>query len=165
MPILQANAFEFFSRSADQTRRVGMRLGALLHRGDVICLDGDLGAGKTTLVQGMAAGWGSTDPVSSPTFVLVNLYRRPDQERFAHLDAYRLADGVEAMDLDLDHLLDGGPLVIEWAAKICDSLPEECLRIQLNWVETEQRQMQVRAEGQHYEQLLEKLQENIFKGN
>lgn len=165
MPILEANAFEFFSRSADQTRRVGMRLGALLERGDVICLDGDLGAGKTTLVQGMAAGWGSSDPVSSPTFVLVNLYRRPDNQRFAHLDAYRLADGAEAIDLDLEQLLDGGPLVVEWAEKIYGSLPDECLQIQLSWIETEQRQMKVKAQGRHYEQLLDKLRENIFKGN
>jgi tRNA threonylcarbamoyladenosine biosynthesis protein TsaE len=164
MPILEANSFEFFSRSADQTRRVGMRLGALLKRGDVVCLDGDLGTGKTTLVQGMAAGWGSTDPVSSPTFVLVNLYRRTGGERFAHLDAYRLADGTEAVDLDLDQLLDGGPLVVEWAARICGSLPEECLQIEMKWIETEQRQMQVKAEGERYEKLLDKLRENIYKG-
>jgi tRNA threonylcarbamoyladenosine biosynthesis protein TsaE len=165
MPILDANAFEFFSRSADQTRRVGMRLGALLQRGDVICLEGDLGAGKTTLVQGMATGWGSTDAVSSPTFVLVNIYRRPDEDRFAHLDAYRLADGAEAIDLDLEHLLDGGPLVVEWADKILPSLPKEHLLIQMNWVEIEQRSMQVKANGGRAEQLLEKLRENIFKGN
>jgi tRNA threonylcarbamoyladenosine biosynthesis protein TsaE len=164
MPILDANAFEFFSRSADQTRRVGMRLGALLQRGDVICLEGDLGAGKTTLVQGMATGWGSTDAVSSPTFVLVNIYRRPGEERFAHLDAYRLADGAEAIDLDLEHLLDGGPLVVEWADKILPSLPREHLLIQMNWVEIEQRSMQVKANGRRAEQLLEKLRENIFKG-
>jgi tRNA threonylcarbamoyladenosine biosynthesis protein TsaE len=164
MPILDANAFEFFSRSADQTRRVGMRLGALLQRGDVICLEGDLGAGKTTLVQGMATGWGSTDAVSSPTFVLVNIYRRPGEERFAHLDAYRLADGAEAIDLDLEHLLDGGPLVVEWADKIIPSLPKEHLLIQMNWVEIEQRSMQVKASGRRAEQLLEKLRENIYKG-
>ena len=92
MPIIEANAFEFFSRSPDQTRRVGMRLGAMLRSGDVVCLDGDLGSGKTTLVQGVAAGWGSTDAVSSPTFVLVNIYRREDDVRLAHLDAYRLED-------------------------------------------------------------------------
>jgi len=84
MPILEANAFEFFSRSADQTRRVGMRLGSVLQPGDVVCLDGDLGAGKTTFVQGIAAGWGAVDPVSSPTFVLVNVYRRSDDERLAY---------------------------------------------------------------------------------
>jgi len=80
-PILDQNSFEIISRSSEQTRRVGMRLGALLKPGDVVCLQGDLGAGKTTLVQGIAAGWGSLDSVSSPTFVLVNLYRRLDGSR------------------------------------------------------------------------------------
>jgi len=77
MPILDPNSMEFISRSAEQTRRVGMRLGTLLQTGDVICLIGDLGSGKTTFVQGLASGWGSLDPVSSPTFVLVNVYRHP----------------------------------------------------------------------------------------
>ena len=89
-PILDRHSLEIISRSAEQTRRVGMRLGALLKPGDVICLVGDLGSGKTTLVQGLAAGWGSLDPVSSPTFVIVNLYRRMDQSQLFHLDAYRL---------------------------------------------------------------------------
>ncbi len=164
MPILEPNTFEFFSRSPEQTRRVGMRLGALLKPGTVVCLEGDLGAGKTTLVQGMAAGWGSTDAVSSPTFVLVNIYRRPDGERFAHLDAYRLMDSSEAEDLDLDTLLAGGPLVVEWADKILASLPEEFLLIQLGYIQEEHREMKVVATGDYYQKLLDKLQENIYKG-
>ena len=90
MPILDAHTVEVFSHSPEQTRRVGMRLGALLQPGDLVCLQGELGAGKTTLVQGVAQGWGSLDPVSSPTFVLVNLYRRPEGSELFHLDAYRL---------------------------------------------------------------------------
>ena len=96
MPILDANSVEFFSHGSDQTRRVGMRLGALLAPGDVICLSGELGAGKTTLVQGIARGWGSLDAVSSPTFVLVNMYRRPDRQVLSHLDAYRMRSAQEA---------------------------------------------------------------------
>ena len=165
MPILEANAFEFFSRSPDQTRRVGMRLGALLQPNDLVCLDGELGAGKTTLVQGMAAGWGSTDQVSSPTFVIVNLYRRTDEQRFAHLDAYRLEGGSEADVLDLDELLVNGPLVVEWAPRIITALPEENLYIQMTYVEDEQRRMKFTATGEHYEELLNNVQENIFKGN
>ncbi|MCJ7623702.1 MAG: tRNA (adenosine(37)-N6)-threonylcarbamoyltransferase complex ATPase subunit type 1 TsaE, partial [Anaerolineaceae bacterium] len=72
MPILDPNTFEFFSRSPGQTRRVGIRLGALLQVGDLVCLSGDLGSGKTTLMQGITQGWGSPDLVTSPTFVLVN---------------------------------------------------------------------------------------------
>ena len=164
MPILEANAFEFFSRSSDQTRRVGMRLGALLERGDVICLDGDLGTGKTTLVQGLAAGWGSSDAVSSPTFVLVNIYRRVDEERLAHLDAYRLDNPMEAEALDLDALLVNGPLVVEWAQKIISSLPEEYLMLQMNYIQEEHRSMKFTAHGAHYERLLSNLQENIYRG-
>jgi len=164
MPILEANAFEFFSRSPDQTRRVGMRIGALLKPGDVVCLDGDLGAGKTTLVQGMAAGWGSTDAVSSPTFVLVNIYRRPGKERFAHLDAYRLSGAIEAMDLDVDALLTQGPLVVEWAQKIIQSMPEAHLLIKMSHLQEEHRRMKFIAHGKHYEDLLSSLQENIYRG-
>ncbi len=164
MPILQANAFEFFSRSPEQSRRVGMRLGAILQRGDVICLNGDLGAGKTTLVQGVAAGWGSTDQVSSPTFVLVNLYRRADGEQFAHLDAYRLSGTTEAIDLDLDHLIDNGPLVVEWAPRIQPALSKNNLTIELEWVEEEHRQMRFIAHGDHYEDILTRFQESMFGG-
>ena len=164
MPILEANAFEFFSRSPDQTRRVGMRLGALLKVGDLVCLDGDLGTGKTTLVQGMAAGWGSTDSVSSPTFLLVNIYRSPGEERFAHLDAYRLSGAFEAIDLDLDALLAGGPLVVEWAQKIIQSLPEEHLLVKMSHMQEEHRRMKFIANGKHYEDQLSFLQENIYRG-
>ena len=59
MPILEPHSLEFISRNADQTRRVGIRLGTQLSSGDVVCLSGDLGSGKTTLVQGLAVGWGS----------------------------------------------------------------------------------------------------------
>ena len=164
MPIIEANAFEFFSRSPDQTRRVGIRLGALLQRGDVVCLDGNLGAGKTTLVQGVAAGWGSTDAVSSPTFVLVNVYRRSDSERLAHLDAYRLDSAFEAEALDLDALLANGPLVVEWAQKVIASLPEEHLLLEMEYIQEEHRSMKFVAHGPRYENLLNHLQENIYRG-
>ena len=111
MPILDAHTFEFFSRSPEQTRRLGMRLGALLQPGDLVCLQGELGAGKTTLVQGVAQGWGTLDAVSSPTFVLVNAYRRPDSSQLFHFDAYRVDSLGEAEELDMDTLLSQGPLV------------------------------------------------------
>ncbi len=90
MPVLDEHSLDFFSRSPEQTRRLGARLGAVLRPGDVICLQGDLGAGKTTFVQGVAQGWGSLDSVSSPTFVIVNEYRRADGDLLFHMDAYRL---------------------------------------------------------------------------
>ena len=108
-----------------------MRLGGLLQTGDVICLVGDLGAGKTTLVQGICVGWGSLDQASSPTFVLVNVYRHPNQQKLYHLDAYRLANASEAEDLDINGLQESGPLVIEWADRIQPILPDERLWINL----------------------------------
>ncbi|MBW8011835.1 MAG: tRNA (adenosine(37)-N6)-threonylcarbamoyltransferase complex ATPase subunit type 1 TsaE [Chloroflexi bacterium] len=162
MPILDPNSLEFLSRSADQTRRVGMRLGAILQLGDVVCLEGELGSGKTTLAQGIAAGWGSLDPVSSPTFVLVNIYRRSDGDRLAHLDAYRLNDALEAEALDLDILLEAGPLIVEWARRIEQALPDDHLWVDLNYVDSEARGLQFTARGQRYEGLLEVLQESVF---
>src|SRR5512144_72635 len=113
MPILNAHTMDFFSRSPEQTRRIGMRLGSALQAGDIICLQGDLGAGKTTFVQGIAQGWGSTDAVSSPTFILVNMYRRADQVQLFHMDAYRLDSTPEAAELDLDTMLADSALIIE----------------------------------------------------
>jgi tRNA threonylcarbamoyladenosine biosynthesis protein TsaE len=87
MPILDDRNFEFFSHSPEQTRRLGIQLGKLLSQGDVICLEGNLGAGKTTLIQGLARGWGALDQVSSPTYVIVNEYGRPDGQTLFHVDA------------------------------------------------------------------------------
>jgi tRNA threonylcarbamoyladenosine biosynthesis protein TsaE len=162
MPIIDSNSMEFISRSAEQTRRLGMRLGALLQTGDVICLVGDLGSGKTTLVQGMAAGWGSLDQASSPTFVLVNVYRRPDRQKLYHLDAYRLSGAREAEDLDLDAMLDSGSLVVEWAERIQEALPEENLGVHLHWVDDDQRDLIFSAHGERFQKLLASLRKQIF---
>ena len=162
MPILDKHTFEFFSRSAEQTRRIGMRLGGLLQSSDLICLQGDLGAGKTTLVQGLAQGWGSLDAVSSPTFVLVNEYRRPDACQLFHIDAYRLESAPEAAELDLDSMLAHGALIVEWAERIMSVLPNERLWISLDYRAEEQRQMSFRANGAYYDELLAKLQANMF---
>jgi tRNA threonylcarbamoyladenosine biosynthesis protein TsaE len=162
MPILHASSFEFISRSVEQTRRVGMRLGAMLSPGDVICLTGELGAGKTTLVQGISAGWGSLDPVTSPTFVLVNVYRRLDDQRLYHVDAYRLNSPEEAESLDLENLIEDGPLVIEWADRIEATLPVDHLTIAMQWIEENQRDMVFTASGEHCMALLTSFRKHIY---
>ena len=162
MPILDPNSLEFISRSAEQTRRVGMRLGAYLQPGDLIALEGDLGAGKTTFVQGIANGWGSLDQVSSPTFVLVNVYRRPDGQRLYHLDAYRLENAAEAWDLDLENMLANGPMVVEWANRIQKALPDENLWIRMRYIEESQRDLVFTANGGRYQKMLHTLQEKVF---
>jgi tRNA threonylcarbamoyladenosine biosynthesis protein TsaE len=165
MPILDTPTFKFLSRSPEQTRRLGMRLGALLQPGDLICLQGDLGAGKTTLVQGMAQGWGALDAVSSPTFVLVNAYRRPDSSQLSHFDAYRVDSLGEAEELDMDTLLSQGPLVVEWPERVEPILPVERLWAWLEYESEEQRAMRFSACGKRYETLLDHLRQNVYRGN
>jgi len=165
MPILDAHTLEFFSRSPEQTRRVGMRLGGLLQPGDVVCLQGELGAGKTTLVQGLAQGWGSLDPVTSPTFIIVNVYRRPDDGQLFHMDAYRLDSAPEAVELDLDEMLSRGSLLVEWPERIQGVLPDDCMWISLEYVAEEHRQMLLKAMGERYDDLLAELRQDIFGGD
>jgi tRNA threonylcarbamoyladenosine biosynthesis protein TsaE len=165
MPILDAQTVEIFSHSPEQTRRLGMRLGALLQPGDLVCLQGELGAGKTTLVQGAAQGWGSLDAVSSPTFVLVNVYRRPEGSELFHMDAYRLDSAVEAEELDIDGMLARGALLVEWPERVRSALPNESLWATLDAPDEDLREMRFKARGPRYEALLSALRRNVYGGD
>jgi len=156
---------DFFSRSPEQTRRIGARLGSMLRPGDVICLQGDLGAGKTTFVQGVALGWGSRDSVSSPTFIIVNEYRHSKPGSLFHMDAYRLDSTPEAEELDLDSMLADGALLIEWPERMDGIIPEENLWIALEYVDDEEREMKFKAVGKRYDGLLESLRHAIAGGD
>ena len=162
MAVIEKGSFEVISRSPTQTRRVGMRLGELLQPGDVICLEGNLGAGKTTLVQGIASGWGSYDSVTSPSYVLVNVYRRLDQSLLFHLDAYRLSGPEEALDLDLDAMISQGPLLIEWADRIESALPADHLWMNMRLINDEQRDFIVNARGKRHKNILKSFKSDIY---
>jgi tRNA threonylcarbamoyladenosine biosynthesis protein TsaE len=162
MAVIEKGSFEVISRSPTQTRRIGMRLGEMLVPGDVIGLEGNLGAGKTTLVQGIASGWGSYDSVTSPTYVLVNVYRRLDRKQLFHLDAFRLTSPEEAIDLDIDAMFDQGPLLVEWADRIEEALPEDFLWINMRFINDEQRDFIIHARGDRHKNLLERLREEIY---
>lgn len=164
MAILAPHSLEIFSHSPEQTRRVGMRLGTLLQPGNVVALEGDLGSGKTTLVQGIAQGWGSADRVSSPTFVILNDYRHSNGRHLYHADAYRLnpESPLDREILDLDNLLGKGILMVEWAERIKTSLPSENLWIKMNWVNDEQRHLVLEPHGKQYENMVKKLQQAVF---
>ena len=118
------------SSSPDDTRAIGERVGALLEPGDVVVLEGDLGAGKTTFTQGLARGLGIVDPITSPTFVLarelgIGQARTP----LTHVDAYRLGSLEEWDDLDID--FENTAVVIEWGERVARALPQERLHIRL----------------------------------
>jgi tRNA threonylcarbamoyladenosine biosynthesis protein TsaE len=162
VPILDPHTVEFTSRSPEQTRRLGVRLGTMLLPGDIVCLSGDLGSGKTTFVQGIAQGWGSLDQVSSPTFVLINDYRRPDGVILHHMDAYRMSGPAEAEDLDLIFLLETGAIVIEWPERINAILPADRLWVEMRWIADEQRGMVLTIHGERYSKLLADFHQKVF---
>ena len=156
---------DFFSRSPEQTRRIGMRLGSALQAGDLICLQGELGAGKTTFVQGIAQGWGSLDSVSIPTFILVNIYRRADKNQLFHMDAYRLDSTLEAEELDLDSMLAESALIVEWPERMAGLIPTERLWINLEHVDDEEREMMFKANGKRYDELLDAIRHSVVGGD
>jgi len=115
---------------ADEMRALGERVGRSLHAGDVVVLTGELGAGKTTLAQGMGIGLGVRGNVTSPTFVIARVHPSlvggPD---LVHVDAYRLGGIDELDDLDLDTSLDDAVTVVEWGAGLAEGLAESRLEI------------------------------------
>lgn len=146
---------DVLSHSPEQTRSIGAQLGAALRAGDIICLQGDLGAGKTTFVQGIAQGWGSVDAVSSPTFIIVNVYRGAGSNQLFHMDAYRLDSTPEAEELDLETMLAQGPLLIEWPERMEGLIPAERLWVSLEYAGEEERGMKFISSGKRYDELLD----------
>ncbi|MFN2590372.1 MAG: tRNA (adenosine(37)-N6)-threonylcarbamoyltransferase complex ATPase subunit type 1 TsaE [Actinomycetota bacterium] len=117
--------------SAEQTRAVGEAVAPILRPGDVLSLTGDLGAGKTTFVQGVGRGLGVEQPVVSPTFTLVREYR--GTLPIYHLDVYRLSRIQDVLELGFDEMIDEGALVlIEWGDAIEALLPESSLQVELH---------------------------------
>ena len=104
------------TNSPADTEAEGLLLGKRLRDGDVVLLTGELGAGKTTFVRGVARGTGSNAPVASPTFQLVRLY--PGRVQLAHVDLYRVENGAELGDLGLEELVSHGAVVVEWGERI-----------------------------------------------
>ncbi|HUM15751.1 MAG TPA: tRNA (adenosine(37)-N6)-threonylcarbamoyltransferase complex ATPase subunit type 1 TsaE [Candidatus Nitrosotalea sp.] len=128
------------SRSPEETQAIGERLGARLAAGAVVACTGELGAGKTCFLQGLARGLGVTGDVTSPTFVLINQYR--GRLPVYHLDAYRTGSLTELVDLGLEEMLHGdGVTVIEWADKLLPLLPARTIRVHLSGLGDEPREI------------------------
>jgi tRNA threonylcarbamoyladenosine biosynthesis protein TsaE len=138
--------FTFVSESPERTRAFGAALGRVLLPGTVVALDGDLGAGKTCLVQGLAAGLDVTDAVTSPTYALLQSYRgRLDLH---HFDAYM--EGRERAllhDGGLEWMHAGGIAVIEWAVRVQDVLPRPLVCVRLEHVGPSERRIRIAVEG------------------
>ena len=118
--------------TAEDTRAWGKRLGAVLRAGDLVVLTGDLGAGKTTLTQGIAEGLGVRGPVTSPTFVIARVHPSlVGGPALVHVDAYRLGGLAELDDLDLDTSLEDSVTIVEWGHGLAEGLSEDRLEITL----------------------------------
>jgi len=134
---------EITADSAADTEAAGARLGAALRVGDLLCLDGPLGAGKTVLVRGIAAGLGlDAAVVRSPTFVVHHVYGRPP--RLHHADLFRLGAGADVGVLDFDWLLAQAPLVVEWGG-LADLGPWRPVRMSIDIEAGERRQIAIQS--------------------
>lgn len=168
MVLLEEHMLEFISRSVEQTQRLGARLGTLLQGGDVICLQGPLGAGKTCLTQGLGRGWGAEQHIVSPSFVLVREYTRVgDEQRFYHVDLYRIAGGEEAWTLGIDDFLGQrhAVTVIEWAERATSLIPADHLWIKLDFVppvDASRRHLWFTAHGRRHQELLHEFRQSAF---
>ena len=165
MTVLNQDTLDIISHSAAQTRRFGARLGILLRPGDVVCLEGDLGTGKTCLVQGVGLGLGGSEAVTSPTFTLVAEDRPPSPApALIHVDVYRLEDAPqEALAFGLDDYLGGdGVCIIEWADRVESLLPEERLWLTFRHLDESKRGILVKAIGDRYRALLHEFRQSAF---
>ncbi|MER6943571.1 tRNA (adenosine(37)-N6)-threonylcarbamoyltransferase complex ATPase subunit type 1 TsaE [Nonomuraea sp. NPDC000554] len=119
--------------TADEMRAYGTRLAARLRPGDLVVLSGPLGAGKTTLVQGIAEGLKVRGPITSPTFVIARVHPSlGDGPPLVHADAYRLGGDLEVDDLDLDASLEESVTVVEWGEGLVEGLSEDRLEIHID---------------------------------
>ncbi len=156
-----ANRVSFETTSAAQTRAFGKRLARLLRPGDVVLLQGPLGAGKTALTQGIGAGLGLESQVTSPTFILMAAHlNEDDRPPLYHADLYRLTEAFEVEDLRLDDQAADGVLVVEWPERAFEELPAEHLLIVFDTdpAEPNARKLTCVASGVRYQQLLDGLQ-------
>lgn len=148
---------EIDSHSPEETFNLGFKIGKRLKKGDIICLNGDLGSGKTTITKAIAKALGIEDNITSPSFTIVNEYYG-DVELY-HFDVYRIDDIEEMYDLGYEeYFFSEGICIIEWSNMIEEILPKERLVITLeNKEHSDNRKINIQAFGKRYKELLEEV--------
>ena len=155
--------------TVEATLDLGMALGKQLRAGDLVILGGTLGAGKTTLTKGIAAGMGVSGRITSPTFVIARVHR-PDSDSgravpLVHVDAYRLAGALELDDLDLDTDLDAAAVVIEWGEGVAERLSSERLTIELVRLPDDTRTAELIPVGESWRVRAAALDDSVSAGS
>jgi tRNA threonylcarbamoyladenosine biosynthesis protein TsaE len=153
--------FSVITSSTEQTEEVGRVLGTMLEAGDLVCLFGDLGAGKTHFSHGVAQGLQVQDQyITSPTFTFVNEYQ--GRIPLYHIDLYRLKDPSELESIGFEEYIDSdGATVIEWAERAEEELPDEKLNVYISDLSENSREIGFFAEGERYERLLVEFRKSI----
>ena len=154
----------FTTNSAEETMRLGTRIGQKLPRSCVIALSGDLGCGKTTFVKGLARALGvNPSKVNSPSYVLIKEYSGEKGDMF-HFDLYRLdkSESIFMLGLD-DYFVQNGMLAIEWAEKAKDLLPDDYICITIKALSEKKRKFSFRARGNKYKNALERINRKLMK--
>lgn len=150
---------KYISSSIEETKSFGKLLANYLNKGDVVILNGDLGAGKTALVNGVASFWGKENDVSSPTFTIVNEIVLNNDLSLFHFDVYRLEDEDEFYAIGGEEYFDKGITFMEWGNTIKNALPNDYLEIQIDKDNNDEniRLFSFIPHGKHYEDLVERI--------
>lgn len=146
-------------RTREETQDWGRRLGSLLRAGDLLLLTGGLGAGKTTLTQGIADGLQVRGPITSPTFVIARVHPSlVGGPELVHVDAYRLDGALELDDLDLDSDLESAVTIVEWGAGLAEELTDDRLELLIDVDQkTEERRITLLANGARAHELVREV--------
>ncbi|SNX53093.1 tRNA (adenosine(37)-N6)-threonylcarbamoyltransferase complex ATPase subunit type 1 TsaE [Thermoanaerobacterium sp. RBIITD] len=145
------------TKNAKETENLGVKLGKLLKKGDIVLLSGNLGTGKTVLTKGIAKGMGILDYVTSPTFMIVNEHM--GNTPLYHFDVYRIEDYTELYDIGYEEYFYGnGVCVIEWPEKIKPLIPKEYLYVHIDSGSTDdERVIEIAPCGKKYEDILKEM--------
>lgn len=145
-----------FLKNEEFTYKIGQKIGEKLFAGAVLCLNGDLGAGKTTLTKSIAKSIGIEDDITSPTFTIVNEYTDGNFPLY-HFDVYRIGDSEEMYDIGFDEYINSdGVCIIEWSTLIDDILPNERLELNLTYC-NQGRNIELIPHGNIYKKMVEEL--------
>ena len=152
--------FEIHTTSQEETMELGKNLGEKVFANSCVILEGDLGAGKTTLTKGIALGLGIDRVIKSPTYTLIREYRKGRLPLF-HMDMYRIEESGGASEVGLEeYFYAGGVCVVEWAQYIEDELPQAFLKVQIDRVEDDESKRVIRLvpHGKEYEEFIQTLE-------
>ena len=150
---------KYISNSIEETKAFGKQLAKYLNKGDVVILNGDLGAGKTALVTGVASFWNKENDVASPTFTIVNEIVLTNELSLFHFDVYRLEDEDEFYAIGGEEYFDKGITFMEWGETIKNALPKEYLEIKIDkdLDKENYREFNLVPHGDYYKKLVERI--------